>query len=366
MPNTFKKKKIMSICLSVSEGGLEFCVIRFAKKLQNEGHDSIIICLKNSNIESKARSADLNFFSISEKNFFLRLYMITKLIKHFDPDILISHRSLSAKISIIYKLFFKKIKLIYFIHTLVNYSKNDFFHKFIYSKINKFVVFTDVQKINALKYMPIQEEQIKVIPHYVNTVLFSPLAQTQFLEESVHLPQVLTIGCVGRFDLKKGQLELIEAARILKKKNIPFNLIFIGKDTQFEEGVKSQCEKLAHKYNLTTEIKFYEHQNAISDFYKTFDIFVMPSYEETFGLVLIEAMASGCLCVSTNAGGPTEILDQGRAGILVEPQSAGELAQALEKIINNPKSFNHIRQASIHRARTFYAEEKNNFSEALF
>jgi glycosyltransferase involved in cell wall biosynthesis len=104
-------------------------------------------------------------------------------------------------------------------------------------------------------------------------------------------------------------------------------------------------------------IKFIDHVDDVSDYMANLDIFVMPSYKETFGIVLIEAMSSKTCVVSTNAGGVPEILDFGKSGKLVEPKSVSSLANGLRDLILNPKMRNNLAHAGYKKAKTFYNQE---------
>ncbi len=357
--------KILNVCLSQSEGGLEFCVSKFAKKFEQEGHDSIVMCLEKSIIHQQAVNLQLPVVLLRSKNIFINFFKLKKWIREHQPDALISHRSFEMKLFVLQNFLYPQIKLIHFLHTLIKHHKKDLIHRFFHQHINELVVFTEIQKQNALQYLPINTSQLRLIPHYVDTTIF----KSELIKNNNVLPFVskkkMTIGCIGRFDLKKGQIELIEAARLLKNKGLDFELIFIGKDTVNETGTKQKCQNLVANYDLTKQVSFFEHQNSISEYYKKFDVFVMPSHEETFGMVLIEAMATGCLCVSTLAGGPIEILNYGQAGVLVEAKSVNQLALALNDIILYPKNYEQLRKCGHHRAHSVYAQSNLNISEIL-
>src|SRR5690606_21359606 len=83
-------------------------------------------------------------------------------------------------------------------------------------------------------------------------------------------------------------------------------------------------------------------------------IFIMPSYEESFGLVLIEAMASGVACISTAAGGPLEILEGGRVGLLAQPKSSASLTEQLRKLISQPELRKQLAEAGRKKAVETY------------
>jgi glycosyltransferase involved in cell wall biosynthesis len=65
------------------------------------------------------------------------------------------------------------------------------------------------------------------------------------------------------------------------------------------------------------------------------DIMILPSWEEPFGIVVLEAMAAGINVIATDAGGPPEILDHGQAGLLVPPRDPDALAGAVRKLVGD-------------------------------
>ena len=85
----------------------------------------------------------------------------------------------------------------------------------------------------------------------------------------------------------------------------------------------------------------------VRKFLAAIDIFVMPSHSETYGMVLVEAMAMQKPVIATNAGGVPEILRYGQDGLLVPPKNINELAGAILYYLHNQQR----RQKFAHNAR---------------
>lgn len=132
----------------------------------------------------------------------------------------------------------------------------------------------------------------------------------------------------------KGVFVLLEACKILQQKQLPFNCTFVGGEgnitaKQFHEKVKELgLEKpvlyLGKKYGIEKEEVF---SNA--------DIFVHPTYEDCFPLVLLEAMQHKLPVVSTFEGGIPDIVDDNTTGFLVPQKNVEALAEKLELLIND-------------------------------
>jgi glycosyltransferase involved in cell wall biosynthesis len=87
------------------------------------------------------------------------------------------------------------------------------------------------------------------------------------------------------------------------------------------------------------------------------DVFVMASLSEPFGMVTIEAMATGLTVIGTDAGGTSEILDYGAAGMLVPPCDERALADALKKAFGNQDLMTTLGQAGQERAQARYSQD---------
>jgi glycosyltransferase involved in cell wall biosynthesis len=86
------------------------------------------------------------------------------------------------------------------------------------------------------------------------------------------------------------------------------------------------------------------------EFLERIDVLILPSWEEPFGIVVVEAMAAGVNVVATDAGGPPEILDFGKAGVLVPPRNPDALATAIRALTGDPGRSALLRRHARNRA----------------
>ncbi len=344
-----------NVCLSKAEGGLELFAVDCAKQQQAMGYKPVIICLPQTLIHRRAQQSGLPVHLLKSKTWIFRFLELNRFLLSEKASLIFCHRSQGLKMSLPYKLISRKTQIISFVHMMLSYKKKDIFHRFIFSKVSLFVVFSLIQESNFRKYTRVSKERIQIMSHKIERQRFYPADKVASKVKLGINSSIPTIGCIGRFDPQKGQLDLIQAAHRLKQQGLNFQLLMVGQDTKNEPGSLAKCKEETRKLGLDQTVSFFEHSDRIEEVYRAIDLFVMPSHQETFGLALIEAMASGCLCVAARAGGPIEILDEGRAGILFEPRSVNDLSQKLELVLRNPQDYKLLQEHSLRHAQQHYS-----------
>lgn len=159
----------------------------------------------------------------------------------------------------------------------------------------------------------------------------------------------------------KGCMILLQACAILQDRGCKFICDFVGGDTKeicadrFNQGIADRG---------LSDCVIYHGRKYGSDkdeFWAKADIFAFPTYyhNECFPLVLLEAMEKGVACVSTAEGGIRDIIDDGKTGYVVSRKDAKATADAIEKLLLNPK----LRKQMGSAGRKKFEEQ---FTEELF
>jgi len=158
------------------------------------------------------------------------------------------------------------------------------------------------------------------------------------------------LGTVGRLHRNKGYDLLLQAAGLLRDRGVDFSLTIAGDGPE-----RAALERQAAGLNLAGRVSFSGWVAEPIDALAEMDLFVLSSRVEPFGLVVIEAMAAGVPVVSTDVGGPRDILGGGRLGRLVAPGSAEALADGIMAALADPAG-------ALETARTAQAEALERYS----
>jgi colanic acid/amylovoran biosynthesis glycosyltransferase len=188
----------------------------------------------------------------------------------------------------------------------------------------------------------VSSEKIEILPQGTNLESF-PFRPKPFPSREIHL---LT---VGRFHPDKGQKYALEAVSLLIKKGIELKYHLVGNGPQ-----RAELETLAKELGIESNVSFYSQlsDSELRDLYSLSHIFVLPSlrskdgfHEETQGVVLQEAQASGLITICTKTGGIPECIDDNISGFLVDDRSSKVIAEKIFEVISEPDRWGEYQTA---------------------
>jgi len=143
------------------------------------------------------------------------------------------------------------------------------------------------------------------------------------------------VGLVGKLCPAKGADLLVLAAGRLARAWPELQVFLVG-DGGTDNGFRARMEALARAQGLAGRVHFFGFVPDAARYCREFDVQVVASRAEPFGLVTLEAMAGGVPVVATNTGGSAEILRDGVEGFLVPPADAAVMANRLECLLGSP------------------------------
>lgn len=224
-----------------------------------------------------------------------------------------------------------------------------------FKKIKKVVVINNDMMKEFSEYFPNNLDKVERIYNFFDIEEIKKKSVDSSLlndKEKEKLNEKYIVACC-RLDKKKDVETLIAAFSNLKmNKSIKEKLYIIG-----DGDNRRNLEVLAKKLNVLEDIIFLGTQKNPYIWMKNAEFFVHSSYKEGFGMVLVEAMITNGLVVSSDCPvGPREILEDGKSGILVKPQDIPEMEKALFEMMTNKETQNIKKENSQKRMLDFSLE----------
>lgn len=142
----------------------------------------------------------------------------------------------------------------------------------------------------------------------------------------------IVIGTYGRLEEEKGHRYLIEAIAQAARTFPRIILLVIGVGSS-----EPRLVKMARELNIEDHVKFLGERSDMFQLVTMIDIAVFPSLHEGFSVAILEAMAAGIPVIATSVGGTPELIKNGKDGILVAPENAGEIAGAIVRFCADKK-----------------------------
>jgi glycosyltransferase involved in cell wall biosynthesis len=162
-----------------------------------------------------------------------------------------------------------------------------------------------------------------------------------------------TILCVSRLIAEKGIFDLVRAMHLVQR-GVPCRLSIAGDGPEFE-----QLQALAGALGVADSVEFlgYITSEELGKYYRTSDVFVLPTYWiEGFPTAILEAMAAGLPIVTTRTRGMADYLVEGENALFVPPRDPVALAASLTRLLSDRESLRRMGEANREKAREFDAD----------
>lgn len=204
-------------------------------------------------------------------------------------------------------------------------------HHWVNKQIAHFLAVSEAARQAMIEREQILEDKITTVVNGVQApAVPGPERRAALQRELGIAPDSPLCVTVARLSEEKGLLHLIAAAPLVLKTCPNARFVIVG-----EGPLRPDLEQEIAAAGLSAAVILAGFRPDATDIIAAGDLFVLPSLAEPFGLVLLEAMALGKPVVATAAGGPLEIVVDGKTGLLVPPADARSMADALRRLLTD-------------------------------
>ncbi len=314
--------------------------LEISAQLMSRGHRVWLACVQGSRLQREASARKIDTLPLAVRGYFqpsvvwaLRTFLVEQ-----KPDII--HCQLSRDIALIVpamKLSFRQIPVLLSKRVGSYVMKKDPFHRFTYGNLSRVLAISSVIRNNVIATTPVPPARVITLHDAVDTEAFAPanVDRGTIRKEFGYGDDTVVVGFVGRFSPGKGHEELLQAADIIRKKRESVRFLVVGEASFGEQQYERHIRGMAHALGLDTVMTFAGFRRDVAAVMGAFDVLAFPSHAESFGVVLIEAMAMERAVVATNCDGVLDIVVDGETGLFVHPRNPMELANALLRLIDS-------------------------------
>ncbi|MCA8981385.1 MAG: glycosyltransferase family 4 protein [Planctomycetes bacterium] len=231
--------------------------------------------------------------------------------------------------------------VVHHLQMLPGHSRRDPFHWYCYRGLDRVVAITRQIAERLPRLWPVSASKVRTIYHGLELEPFAPApGRRERARERWQLPRDATIiGLVGRIYADKGQRFLFDVFARLAAEHPGVHLLLAGEpEGEGEDQVRAEqyyadLRAAVDDSGLASRVHFTGYCDDVPELMQAIDVFAFSSRPEAFGLVVIEAMASGCITLGPRAGGVPEIIDDGVSGLLYATRDEDDLERALRRAL---------------------------------
>lgn len=362
------KKKVLYVAQSA--GGVAEYLYMLLENINKDNFEHILVVSEDykSQIKRFENLVDQIYFvpmtrEINAKSDIKAIILLKKVLKKVKPDIVYLQSSKAGAIGRIALLFNFKTKIIYNAHGW--YFNADIgrkkkiaiavIEKILALKTSKIINISKSEYDSAIKYRISNSNKMCIIQNGIDFNKFEN--SEKYREQTRHQYNIkdnqIVIGVVGRLTEQKDPITSIKAFKIIHEKYNNTKFMFIGSG-ELEKNVL----EFVKQENIEESIIVTGWTSNVEKYIPALDIAILPSKWEGFGLAIIEYMACNKPIIATKVGGIKDIIKDKKSGFLFDVGNEKELANYMQKYIEDKHLVDSIIQYNYRYAKKMYNIEQ--------
>lgn len=322
-------KNILLLVPRMNIGGAESYVALVARSLKLLGYNVYLASAGGALATKLQQEGIKHFFLPIRLSKFISGLLLKRIVEKYNIDLIHANSEAAGIVAVKTRNKYKlDIPIVYTAHGVLPAKVKD-----IINQVDKIIAVSEFSRKSAIKE-GFLAEKIQVVYNGVDIEKFKPNRQNKnLLRKKYNIPQeAFTMIIVSRIKnlRNKGHQHLLDVLKIYEVSK-KWHLVVIGKGKGF-----SDLKKKIKEYHLQDRVHLLGHKTDVENYIDIADVMVLPSYFETFGLVLAEGMAMEKPAVAFKVGGVPEVIEDNKTGFVVDYDNDDELVEKLAILAKNP------------------------------
>ena len=327
VPEKFQALKILQLIDSLHSGGAERMCVNISNVLHESGHDVTLCASREGGTLEKFITPGVRYCLLKKKSpvDLAAFRSLIRIIRDNEISVVHAHSS-SLFWAVAAKIFLRNLKVIWHDHLGIRiYDRKNFFYKLISTKIDGIISVNQELVEWSRQNMKVPSERIVMINNFPLLNVVSKQAD----------PAVFTIVCLANLRPQKDHPTLIRAVAELKEMNLPKSLKVILAGSADNQEYSDMIRTLIKELKLEDIIEMHGSVEDTASLLASAECGVLTSVSEGLPVALLEYGMAALPVVVTDVGQCSEVVSKGVYGRVVLPKNPGEVANALQWIIEN-------------------------------
>ena len=346
---------VLHIIGTLRWGGAQMCLKSIVEHKDKRQVRHIIYSLRKKPIEV---SIDSEVVVTAYPNYDPRkLFELCRICRRYRVDIIHAHLHKPAILALL-SAFFCKAKIILHEHGPIfrkgiQFSLYRLLLRIFRCKADLFIAVSNATSKRLINKAHVNPNKITILHNPVDPTRFDPdhTRRDQSRKQCHIAPDDIVLGFVGRLHHVKGVDILIDAMALLLKKSPHYLLLILGDGPQ-RAALKAKAQSLA----IHDRIRFLGFQENVPQLIEAFDIAVVPSRQEPFGIVAVEFMQAKIPMVCSAADGLAELVNHDLTALVPAENTAGQLSNCVERLTRDPVLQERLVDSAYRVSRKFSIE----------
>lgn len=353
--------KVLELCLSPDLGGLELYMLRVVRWMAQTGIDYLAVVAPEGRVQALLHEEGLRHRPLRAHMRWFPLAAARRLAHWIDAegiDLIHLHWAKDLNLAVLARRLAKRpVGIVHTRHMTITRDKHDWYHRALYRHVDLMLAITRRIQQQAWRFLPLSRERVRLLYHGVPAPSPAPQACAQLRARAGIPSGRFLIGLVGRIEPGKGQHVLVDAVALLARRGRDVHALLVGHPMRPRhlDDLRARISRLG----VDDRVHYYGFHPRPQALMGCMDCVVLTTYAEHFGLVLVEAMRAGVAVIGTDAGGVPEIIEASVTGLLVPPGDPTALADAIERLLQDPALRARLAQAGKADADARFNEDRH-------
>ena len=321
--------RILQICSASEMGGGEVHVADLVRDLSDRGHALYLAVRPNSPLRGPLSGVIASWTELPLRNSLdiKSAKAISELIELHKIDIVHAHMGRDYLVAALACKHAPSARLVLTRHHYLPLKRNPIY-RWLLQDVSAVIAVSDPVREKIQQRLALPVERVHTIPNWVDPERFQPI-EREAARAMFRLRRNLVVACIGQITPAKGQEEFIRAAHRVSNMRSDVEFLIAGHEDEPGEPFTRHIKELAQSLGIADRIRLLGFVRHIPELLAAVDVVIVPSWDEAFSLVTIEAMAARRAVLGSNIGGIAKIIRDGVTGLLYPVKDERALSDKL-------------------------------------